>query len=167
MGSRRTERPPLPGLPDAGGDHGAGGLLGLAKAAGASQVRVSDTTTTHGYNSPVSESALKAFVARPVPTVRAEELRRVWSFLASDQSRIQAQRSVSLSVVAGLCGPKTDALAVWFRATLIQALLRRGRLDRWRDGSSLQDKVFEVAARFPLPKGPAEADLDALVAAME
>jgi hypothetical protein len=50
---------------------------------------------------------------------------------------------------------------------LIQALLRQGQLDRWRDGSSLQDKVFEVAAKFPLPKGPAEADLDALVAAMD
>jgi hypothetical protein len=30
----------------AGGVHGAGGLSGLAKAAGASQVRASDTVTT-------------------------------------------------------------------------------------------------------------------------
>jgi len=120
-----------------------------------------------GYNSPMSESVFKAFVARPVPAVRVEDLRRVWSFMASDQSRIQAQRSVSLSVMAGLCGPDADALAVSFRATLIQTLLRLGRLDRWRNGSTLQDKVFEVAAKFPLPKGPAEADLDALVAAME
>ncbi|MGB9456752.1 MAG: hypothetical protein WCB12_11955 [Bryobacteraceae bacterium] len=72
-----------------------------------------------------------------------------------------------MSMVAGLCGPKADPLAVSFRLALIQALLRRGRLDRWRNGSTLQDEVFEVAAKFPLPKGPAEADLDALVAALE
>jgi hypothetical protein len=120
-----------------------------------------------GYNNPVPESTLEAFVGRPVPTVRAEDLRRVWSFLASEQSEAQAQRSVSLNIVAGLCEPKADALAVWFRTTLIQALLQRGRLDPWRDGSSLRDKVFEVAAKFSLPKGPAEADLDAFVAAME
>ena len=119
------------------------------------------------YNNSVSERTLEAFVGRPVPTVRAEDLRRVWSFLASEQSESQAQRSVSLNIVAGLCEPKADALAVWFRATLIQALLRRGQLDPWRDGSGLRDKVFEVAAKFPLPKGPAEADLDAFVAAME
>lgn len=115
----------------------------------------------------MSESALNAFVGRPVPTVRAEDLRRVWMFLASEQSEAQAQRSVSLNIVAGFCAPKADALAVWFRITLIQALLQRGRLDPWRDGSSLQDKVFEAAANFPLPKGPAEADLDAFVAVME
>jgi hypothetical protein len=117
------------------------------------------------YHHPVSKSALKAFVGGPVPTVGAEDLRRVWSFLASEQS--EAQRSVSLNIVAGLCEPKAEALAVWLRTTLIQALLQRGRLDPWRDGSSLRDKVFEVAAKFPLPKGPAEADLDAFVAAME
>jgi hypothetical protein len=119
------------------------------------------------YSNPVSESALRAFVGRPVPTVHAEDLRRVWSFVASEQSEARARRSVGFNIVAGLCGQEADALAVWFRATLVPALLQGGRLDPWRDGSSLGDKVFEVAAEFPLPRGPAKADLDAFVAAME
>jgi hypothetical protein len=117
------------------------------------------------YNRSVSESHLQAFVGSrtPVSTVRAGDVRRVWSILASQQ----AQTGISLDILAGLCEPKADALAVWFRASLIQALLHLGRLDPWRSGSTLQDKVFDVAATFPLPNGPAEADLDAFVAAME
>ena len=95
--------------------------------------------------------------------VRAEDVRRVWSVFASEQP----QTGIALHLLAGLCGPKADVLAVCFRASLIQALLQLGRLDPWRSGSAFEDKVFDVAATFPLPNGPAEADLDALVAAME
>jgi len=102
-----------------------------------------------------------------VPTVRVADLRRVWSFLASEQSEAHAQKPIGLHVVAGLCEQRADALAVWLRTTLIQALLLRGRLEPWRDGSGFRDKVFEVAAQFPLPKGPANADVDAFVAALE
>lgn len=117
------------------------------------------------YNRFVSESPLQAFVGsrRPVATVHAEDVRHVWSTMASEQ----AQTGVNLDLLAGLCEPKADVLAVWFRASLVQALLRLGRLDPWRSGSTLQDKVFDVAATFPFPNGPAEADLDVLVAAME
>jgi hypothetical protein len=58
-------------------------------------------------------------------------------------------------------------LAVWFRAALVEILLEQGRLDRWREGNSLRDKVFEVAASFPLPRGLENADLDAFLVAME
>jgi len=145
----------------------AGCLAALAARCQADDAAGKATKSVSAYNNPMSESAFNAFLARPVPAVRVEDLRRVWSFMASEPSQAQAQRSLSLSMVAGLCGPKADPLAVSFRAALIQALLRRGRLDRWRNGSTLQNRVFEVAAKFSLPKGPAEADLDALAAAIE
>jgi hypothetical protein len=119
------------------------------------------------YDTPMSESAFIASVGGPVPTVRAEDLRRVWSFWVSELSGAQAGIGISLNIVADLCESKADALSVWLRMTLIQALLQCGQLDPWRDGNILRDNVFEVAAIFPLPKGPAEADLGALLAAMK
>jgi hypothetical protein len=118
------------------------------------------------------ESDLRASIGRPVPAVRAEEVRRVWSFLASEQARHPrvhggAVSSVSLKLLASLCDPNANVLAVWFRAALVEILLQQGRLDRWREGDSLRDKVFEVAASFPLPRGLENADLDAFVAALE
>lgn len=115
----------------------------------------------------MSESALKVIAGGPVPTVRAADLRRVWTFLASEKGEAHAQEPIGLNIVAGLCEQRADALAVRLRTTLIQALLLRGRLDPWLDGSGFRDKVFEVAAQFPLPKGPANADVDAFVAALE
>jgi hypothetical protein len=118
------------------------------------------------YYGRVPESALGAFIGRPVPAVRADDLERVWSFLASEQGGVQG-RSVSLKLLAGLCASNADVLAVWFRATLVETLAQQGRLSRWREGNSLSGKVFEVAAGFPFPQGPGNADLDAFVAALE
>ena len=112
------------------------------------------------------DSALGAFIARPVPAVRVDDLKRVWSFLASEQGGIQGT-SVGLKLLADLCELNSDVLAVWFRAALVETLLQQGRLDPWREGNSLRGKIFEVAAGFPFPKGPENADLDALVAALE
>ena len=118
------------------------------------------------------ESDLRASIGRPVLAVRVDDLRRVWSFLASEQARAPgvqggAVSSVSLKLLAGLCDPNANVLAVSFRAMLVEILLRQGRLDRWREGNSLRDKVFEVAASFPLPRGLENADLDAFVFALE
>jgi hypothetical protein len=118
------------------------------------------------------EYDLRASIGRPVPAVRADDVRRVWSFLASEQARDTRVRegatsSVSLKLLAGLCDANANVLAVWFRATFVDALLQQGRLDRWREGNSLRDRVFEVAASFPLPRGQENADLDAFVAALE
>jgi len=118
----------------------------------------------------MSDSALRAFVGRPVPAVHVGDVKRVWSFLASEQPadpRVQRQASFNLKLLAGLCDKNADVLAVWFRATLVEALRKEGRLERWREGNSLRDKVFDVAAAFPLPGGPANADLGAFVAALE
>ena len=118
------------------------------------------------------ESDLRASIEQPVPAVRADDVRRVWSFVASEQARdtrVQGgtTRSVSLKLLAGLCDANANVLAVWFRATLVDVLLQQGRLDRWREGNSLRDRVFEVAASFPLRRGQENADLDAFVAALE
>jgi hypothetical protein len=110
------------------------------------------------------QSAFGAFIGKPVPAVRADDVGRVWCFLASEQA---PGRSVSEKLLAGLCDSNADVLAVWFRATLVEILLQQGRLDRWREGNSLHVKVFEVAAGFPFPKGPGNADPDAFVAALD
>jgi hypothetical protein len=119
----------------------------------------------------MTESYFRPFIGRPVPAVRAEDVRRVWSFLASEQARHPrvhggAVSSVSLKLLGGLCDVNANVLAVWFRAALIETLLQQGPLEGWREGDSLRDRVFEVAASFPLPRGLENADLDAFVAAL-
>jgi hypothetical protein len=119
----------------------------------------------------MAESYFRAFLRRSVPGVRADELRRVWSFLTSKQSAdTKAEQgsttSVSLKLIAEFCSSQANVLAVCFRAMLIETLVRQGRLDRWRQGNSLADRVFEITASFPLPQGPEKADLDALIAAL-
>jgi len=89
----------------------------------------------------------------------------VWSFWRPTKSKSRPEVG-QLSVVAGLCGPKTDALAVWFRATLIQALLRRGRLDDGEMGAACRQGL-RGGSKIPASKRAGRADLDALVAAME
>jgi hypothetical protein len=119
----------------------------------------------------MAESAFQAFFGRPVPGVRADDLRRVWSFLTSTQApdtkaKQGSTTSVDLKLLADLCDPHANVLAVWFRAALIEILLREGLLDRWWEGNSLTDRVFEITASFPLPHGPEKFDLDALIAAL-
>lgn len=114
------------------------------------------------------QSGFGAFIGEPVPAVQADDLRRVWSFLNEQarDTRFKGRTAVNMKLLADLCAPKADVLAVYFRATLIDALLQQGRLDRWREGNGLVERVFEVAATFSLPQGLESANLDALVAAM-
>jgi len=97
-----------------------------------------------------------------------DDLRRVWYFLA-EQDRDPhpgGPTSVDIKLLVDLCAPNANVLAVSFRAMLITLLLHQGRLDRWRDGNSLLERVFEVAANFPLPQGLENADVDAFIAAL-
>jgi hypothetical protein len=115
----------------------------------------------------MSHSVLRAYLGKPVARVRVEDLRRVWSFQDSERDGNRATRGVTPAVLASLCEPNADVLAVWFRAILMRILLQGGLLDQWRKGTVLPDKVFTVLAEFPLPEGPAAADLGAIVAAIE
>ncbi len=65
-----------------------------------------------------------------------------------------------------MCEEGADVAAVFFRATLINLLLDSGRLDPWRERTSLRESVYEVAARFPLPAGLQNADFDAFIATL-
>jgi hypothetical protein len=110
------------------------------------------------------------FIGGPVPVVRADDLKRVWSFLAETARDSKGQgvtTGVDIKLLAGLCDKDADVLAVWFRATLITALLKQRRLDRWREGDSLRARVFELAASFPLPQGVEHADYNGFIAAIE
>jgi hypothetical protein len=120
----------------------------------------------------MSESGFGAFIAQPVPAVRAGDVRRVWSFLVqlaqqNRDTRSQGGVAVNMRLLADLCEPNANVLAVYFRAILVKALMQQGRLDRWREGNSLRDSVFELVARFPLPEGIRDADLDAFVTALQ
>src|SRR5258708_466720 len=110
----------------------------------------------------MAETDLRASLGRPVPAANAEDVKRVWSFVAEG-----AATSVCLDLLADLCGPNANVLAVSFRAMLVATLLQLGRLERWREGKSLADRVFEVAASIPLLRGLEAADPDAFVAALE
>ena len=114
------------------------------------------------------ESGLRASLGRPVPAVQVDDLKRVWSFLA-EQDRDPhpaGPSSVDIKLLVDLCAPNANVLAVSFRSMLITLLLHQGRLDRWRDENGLLERVFEVSANFPLPQGLENADVDALVAAL-
>ena len=115
------------------------------------------------------ESNLRSSIRQPLPAVRVDDVRRVWSFLASAQTRAPegGTSSVSMKLLAGQCDINANVLAVSFRAMLVGTLLRQGRLDRWREGNGLHERVFEVAANFPLPNGLENADVDAFLAALE
>ncbi len=121
-------------------------------------------------NNLMSESAFRTLRGRAVPAVRADDVRHVSSFLASRQggdTPDQGGRSISLKLLSGVCDVNADVLSTWLRATLVDALRQQGRLDRWREGNSFRDRVFQFAAGFPLPRGLGNADFDAFVAALE
>ena len=110
------------------------------------------------------ESVFLQSLGKPVPTVEADDVKRVWSFFAVEENRVPGE-AAGLNVLAGFCAANANVLAV-FRSTLVDILVRQGRLDRWRAGNSLRGKVFEVASRFPLPRGPENADLNGFIAAL-
>ena len=116
----------------------------------------------------IRKSGFVLFTGQPVPVVRVDDLTRVWSFL--DQfirdTRSQEGMAVNQSLLADLCEPNVNVLAVYFRAILVNHLAQQGRLDRWREKNGLRHSVFELAARFPLFEVPRDADLDAFVAAL-
>jgi hypothetical protein len=56
--------------------------------------------------------------------------------------------------IAQICHSETaDNFAVWARTALLEILFQEGRLDKWREHDNLNEKLFEVAASFPLPQG--------------
>jgi hypothetical protein len=114
-----------------------------------------------------NQSLFKSFVGRSIPAVRADDVRRVWSFLSEEVHRSGPGVGVNLKLLADLCDANANVLAVWVRAMLVMSLTQHGRLDGWREGNSLGESVFELAARFPLSRGLGNVDPDAFVAALK
>jgi hypothetical protein len=105
-------------------------------------------------------SALEA--GGPIPSVNPGDLRGVWElmhemrtkFMGNRESELGGpQRAISFDfkLLAQVCSPEADVLAVWSRSTLLGILVERGLLTRFQRGTHLEDAVFNVAAAFPIP----------------
>jgi hypothetical protein len=70
-----------------------------------------------------------SFVGRPIPAVRADDVRRVWSFLSEVARRSGPEVGVNLKLLADLCDAEANILAVWVRASLVMSLTQQGPLD--------------------------------------
>ena len=110
---------------------------------------------------------LKSRLGHPIAPVRPDDLKRVTSFLVSQQPASEPRgpeppaTGVSFDILAGLCSQGADVVAVWFRSVLLMGALRL------RESFILNDRVFEVGAGCPLPNGVATLDLEALLNEME
>jgi hypothetical protein len=117
----------------------------------------------------MGQSYFERAMNEPVPTANSTDVRRIWSFLALERARDalgQAGVSYSVQVLAEHCEASVNVLAVFLRATLVDALLQQGLLDGWREGNAPSDSVFEVAATFTLPRGLTEVDFQAFITAL-
>ncbi len=117
----------------------------------------------------MAQSHFERAMNEPVPSTNSTDVRRVWSFLALESARdpmSQAGVSYSVQVLAKQCDPDSNVLAVFLRASLVDALLQLGLLDGWREGNELRDRVFEVAAKFPLPAGLTDVDFQGFIKAL-
>jgi hypothetical protein len=114
----------------------------------------------------MAEQDLQALAGQPAPPVAADGLRRVWSFPSENDldTKSQGGTGISIKLLAEHCEPHANVLAVYFRVVLLQILRLQGPLRPWQDGNNLYDSVFELAARFPLPRGAMAADFDAFIA---
>ncbi len=117
----------------------------------------------HDNGKRMGETKLRASVGQPVPAVSAEDVRRVYYAVAEAGPR----NSISLELLAELCDPGVNVVAVSLRAMLLSILLQIGRLGQWQEGKVLNDRLYQVAATFPLPRGLEEVDPEAFVAAVE
>lgn len=99
----------------------------------------------------------------PVSAVDPADIRRMWAAIEADgpTTAVDSER------LAHILSPQADVLATWLRTGLIFVLVRLGRLERWREGNTLADRVFHAAATFPLVNGTGEVDLDGLLVAIE
>ena len=105
-------------------------------------------------------SALEA--GGPIPTVNPGDLRGVWELMHELRAKFMGHReselggpqpaiSFDFKLLAQVCSPEADVLAVWSRSTLLGIMVERGLLTSFQRGTRLDDAVFNVAAAFPIP----------------
>ena len=104
---------------------------------------------------------LSALVAGgPIPAVNTGDLRTVREFMdrvRSENPEAKASKppsaiGIDSKLLAELCGPGANVLAVFARSILLDVLVGQGVLAPWQRGARLDDAVFDVASTFPMPK---------------
>ena len=81
------------------------------------------------------------------PAVDPSDLQRVFSMMRVVHGQSRGQyRLIDIKEYEKACGPGADVKAVWYRASVL-LMLCQGPLAQHGD---LNEKVFEVAAKFPM-----------------
>lgn len=115
-------------------------------------------------------SGFDSFLSAPIPAVDPDDIKRVWSLAMTGSGAVDKR------LLAERCSTGANVLAVWMRAMLIKGLMQKGLLEKWRDGDTLEDRVFAVGATAPMtpvltksypPEGAMDFDGDAFLAALE
>lgn len=98
----------------------------------------------------------------PIPSVNPGDLRGVWElmhethaeFLGNPEPELGGQQTaigIDVRLLARVCSPEANVLAVWARSAMLGILVHQGLLTSWQRGNQLDDSVFDVAATFPIP----------------
>ena len=91
----------------------------------------------------------------PTPTANPADIQRMWAFTSKIREEQGATNAhIDLRSVGPSIGvPEASLGAVWVRTGLLDGLVRTGVLKRWTPGSEYEQRVFEVAANFPIRVG--------------
>ena len=89
-----------------------------------------------------------------VANVSPDDLRNVWKLSRDTQARNPGPHVMSNSMYESVCSPGADAIAVWYRASMLWAIMQAqpDLLAPWTRDGEFDDAVFQVAATFPMEK---------------
>src|SRR5579859_146246 len=96
----------------------------------------------------------------PVPEVDANDLKTFWQRTRDLQARVPEHVSIGLEANA-ICGPDTNARAVWYRTSMIAVLnhVAPEQMAPWIRDQQVSDVVFRTMASIPMEWiGPAERE---------
>jgi hypothetical protein len=83
-------------------------------------------------------------------SVESDDLRAVWKIMRDTNNK---QGSFEYRSLERVCYPGANLNATWFRAAMLSTVqTMTDALGRWTHNGELDERVFEVAARFPMKK---------------
>lgn len=86
-----------------------------------------------------------------IPSVDQQDLKNLHELCVERAKRYCGKDGViSLEMTARACSHNANLPAVWLRHTQLRSLYREGLLADWQHGTTLDDEVFELAARIPM-----------------
>jgi hypothetical protein len=87
-----------------------------------------------------------------VPAVDPSDLKKVWNLLAEEE-RTHSRRATGIEVFEETCSPGADAVAVWYRATMLGLLCKtHAGVSRHLHDGKPDERLLTVAASFPMEK---------------